>query len=52
MALRELLEENELDGVDFNWEFPQKPDEWQKWGLLMQEAKVLSLVLSLEPLHS
>merc|ERR1711871_1114340 len=41
MALRELLEENELDGVDFNWEFPQKPDEWQKWGLLMQEAKVL-----------
>lgn len=40
-AVKNLLEEHELDGVDFNWEFPNTPREWQNWGMLMQEAKLL-----------
>ena len=40
-AVKDLLDEYELDGVDFNWEFPNTPKEWQNWGLLMQEAKLL-----------
>ena len=41
LAVKDLLDEYELDGVDFNWEFPNTPKEWQNWGMLMQEAKLL-----------
>ena len=41
LALKGILDEYGLDGVDFNWEFPNTPKEWQNWGMLMQEAKLL-----------
>lgn len=42
-ALNTLLEENDLDGVDYNWEYPRSAEEWDAWGLLMHESKQLLL---------
>jgi len=38
-ALNHLLEEYELDGVDYNWEYPADANEWRLWGNLMEESK-------------
>jgi len=38
-AVRNLLEQKELDGIDLNWEYPATPQDWKNWGLLMKEAK-------------
>lgn len=42
-ALDKLLEEYNLDGVDYNWEYPRSAEEWDSWGLLMRESKQLLL---------
>lgn len=42
-ALDKLLMEHELDGVDYNWEYPRSAEEWDSWGLLMTESRQLLL---------
>lgn len=42
-ALNALLVEYQMDGVDYNWEYPQNAEQWQVWGTLMQESKAFLL---------
>eukprot|EP00760_Papus_ankaliazontas_P008380 PhM_4_TR13772/c0_g1_i1/m.105217/K01183/E3.2.1.14; chitinase len=44
-ALKALLVEYNLDGVDYNWEYPANTQEWSAWRELMKESKeIMSIV--------
>ncbi|KAJ9471154.1 Endochitinase 46 [Diplonema papillatum] len=37
--LRELIERHGLHGVDFNWEYPRTPDDWENLFLLVRDTR-------------
>jgi hypothetical protein len=58
-ALDALLEQYQLDGVDYNWEYPASDVEWRDWGHLMRESKerllrgkaIVTFTMYLDPQH-
>ena len=42
-SLNKFLTEQDLHGVDYNWEYPKNAMEWKNWGKLMKESKEMLL---------
>jgi chitinase len=42
-ALNKLLTEHQLDGVDYNWEYPASSAEWKNWYKLIVQSKQVLL---------
>ena len=40
-VLNAIFQEYKLDGVDYNWEYPNSAKEWADWALLMKESKLV-----------
>lgn len=63
VALEELLQRYQFDGVDYNWEYPRNAKEWSNWALLLRESKdflkggdrsknVVTFTMYLDPHHA
>lgn len=37
--LKKFIEETDIDGIDFDWEYPQLPHEWNAYGRLLIATK-------------
>jgi len=42
-ALNGILTSYQLDGVDYNWEYPANDAEWRSWKFLLKESKTTLL---------